>query len=78
MNQQIAPPTSSDSAFDALHAAGWSIGDVGRPGGLSVSGHRGDQKIEAHGRTQSEAWRRAFEQAESMPSFVVASSNAGE
>jgi hypothetical protein len=51
----------SDSAFNALHAAGYSIGDVGGPGGWIVSGHRGEQTIEAHGETQSKAWTAAVE-----------------
>jgi hypothetical protein len=67
----IAPPTPSDATFGALHSAGWSIGDVGGPGGWIVSVHRGDQTIEAHGRTQSEAWSNAVELAGALPAVIV-------
>jgi hypothetical protein len=64
-------PTANDTAFDALHAAGWSVGDVGGPDGWIVSGHRGEQTIEAHGPTQKKAWAAALEQAEAMPTVIV-------
>jgi hypothetical protein len=67
----IAPPTDIDSAFDRLHAAGWSIGDVGGPGGWIVHGRRGERTIEAHGETQGKAWAAAVEQAEPLPTVVV-------
>jgi hypothetical protein len=67
----IAPPTPSDVAFDRLHAAGWSIGDIGGTNGWTVYGHRGQQVIDAHGATQSEAWAAALEQASAVPCAIV-------
>ena len=61
----------TDSACATLHAAGWSIGDIGGPGGWIVHGSRGDARIEAHGATQSEAWAMAQELAQSLPSAIV-------
>jgi DNA-binding helix-hairpin-helix protein with protein kinase domain len=40
----IVPPSASDFAFDTLHAAGWSIGDVGGPGRWIVSGQGGEPR----------------------------------
>jgi hypothetical protein len=67
----IARPTPSDVAFDRLHAAGWSVGDIGGISGWTVFGHRGHQFIDAHGATQSKAWAAAVEQAEALPAVVV-------
>jgi hypothetical protein len=67
----IAPPTATDSAFEHLHAAGWSIGDIGGTNGWTVYGHRGEQIIDVHGRTQTEAWSAAEEQAEALPTLIV-------
>ena len=63
--------TQIDRAADALHAAGWSIGDVGGPGGWIVHGSRGDERIEAVGATQAEAWQAAAEQAASTPTIIM-------
>jgi hypothetical protein len=58
----------SDSSFARLHAAGWTVGDVAVHGksGLVwiVSGRNGENRIEARGATQDEAWRNAVMQAE--------------
>jgi hypothetical protein len=57
-----------DESFACLHRSGWSVGDVriladnGRPAWL-VTGTNGENRIEARGRTQTEAWQRAVEQA---------------
>jgi hypothetical protein len=67
----IAPSTPSDAAFDTLHAAGWSIGDTATESGWVVSGQRGEEEIMASGRTKSEAWAAAVEQAEAMPAIIL-------
>jgi hypothetical protein len=61
----------SDAAFNKLQAAGWSIGDIGGVNGWTVYGHRGEQVIDAQGRTQTEAWAAAVEQAETIPTVIV-------
>src|SRR4051794_15195647 len=61
---------SPDESFDRLRRAGWSIGDIasGPEHALVwlVTGTNGENRIEAHGRSQSEAWWRACEQARSV------------
>jgi hypothetical protein len=52
----------------AWNRAGWSIGDAALAGASGdmvwvVSGHNGENLIRAEGAIQSEAWRRAVEQA---------------
>jgi hypothetical protein len=58
---------SVDESRDRLHRAGWSIGEMayGPDHALVwlVSGTNGENRIEAHGRSQSEAWYRATLQA---------------
>jgi hypothetical protein len=61
----------SNIAFDTLHRAGWSIGEVGGANGWYVYGHRGEQVIDAAGQTSAEAWQAVLEQAESMPTAIV-------
>ena len=60
----------SDAAFSRLHVAGWTVGDVAVHGesGLVwiVSGSNGENRIEARGATQDEAWRNAVLQAEAV------------
>lgn len=58
-------PTVDDS-FARLHAAGWSIGDVGTSTGWLVTGTNGENMIRAVGQTQAEAWYHAGQQAESL------------
>ena len=56
-------PTVDDSA-DRLRRAHWSIGDVWlADGSWLVTGTNGENQINARGRTQSEAWYRACQQA---------------
>jgi hypothetical protein len=61
---------SVDESFIRLHRAGWSIGDtvIGPDHALVwiVSGTNGENRIEAHGRCQAEAWYRARLQAEAV------------
>jgi hypothetical protein len=60
----------SDDSFARLHAAGWTVGDVAVHGesGLAwiVSGTNGENRIEARGVIQDEAWRNAVLQAEAV------------
>lgn len=55
-----------DECFARLHAAGWSIGDYATATGWTVTGANGENVIEAHGRTQGEAWLRAVEHARAV------------
>jgi hypothetical protein len=59
--------TASDAAFEALHSAGWSVGDAAfwTADGLIwlVSGSNGENMIRAAGTTCDEAWANAVEQA---------------
>jgi hypothetical protein len=55
--------STPDESFRRLHAAAWCIGETGTAGCWIVSGANGENVIEARGRTQSEAWFRACEQA---------------
>jgi hypothetical protein len=56
-----------DEAWDRLHRAGWSVGDVVAGETWIVSGgHGGENRIHATGRTQAEAWTRACEQAPAL------------
>jgi hypothetical protein len=53
---------------EALHRAGWSIGDTACHGGAGwvtwlVWGSNGENLIRAEGATRDEAWGRAVEQA---------------
>ena len=63
----MSPCPSVDESFDRLHRAGWSLGEyaLGPPHAPAwcVEGHNGENRIEARGRTQAEAWWRACEQA---------------
>jgi len=52
-----------DGSRARLHAAGWSVGEVGTAGGWFVSGTNGQNRLGARGRSQAEAWHRACEQA---------------
>jgi hypothetical protein len=67
VEQRAADPRrrimTPDEAFDRLHHAGWSVGDVVSGGTWIVSGHNGENAIDARARTQAEAWRGACEQA---------------
>jgi hypothetical protein len=58
------------NSFARLHAAGWTVGDDAAHGeaGLMwiVTGANGENRIEARGATQDEAWRNAVLQAEAM------------
>src|SRR4051812_9154243 len=59
----MATYPSVDESRDRLHRAGWSVGDVGTASGWLVTGTNGENRIEAYGRGQSEAWWHACEQA---------------
>jgi hypothetical protein len=59
---------SAEESLDRLNRSGWCVGETGFhvPGvGLAwlVVGTNGENKIRAEGRTASEAWHRALEQA---------------
>jgi hypothetical protein len=60
----------SDLAFLRLHRAGWTVGEVAvlSPEGIRwvVTGNNGENRIEARGRTQDEAWSLAVVQAEAV------------
>ena len=66
----IGKTANSDESFARLHAAGWTVGDVAVHGetGLVwvVSGANGENRIEARGASQDEAWRNAVLQAEAV------------
>jgi hypothetical protein len=59
---------SVDQSFARLHRAGWSVGDARTltAVGLAwlITGHNGENAIEARAPSQAEAWHRACEQAE--------------
>jgi hypothetical protein len=58
---------SSDLYYFRFHRAGWSIGSMATSQGTwIVSGANGGNVIHAEGATESEAWQRAFEQADSF------------
>ena len=61
---------SSDESFARLQRAGWTVGDVTvrTANGLRwvVSGTNGENRIEARGLTQAEAWWQAVKQAEAV------------
>lgn len=50
-------------ALDRLHRAGWSVGETANARGWLVTGSNGGNLIHARGRTQSDAWTRAAQQA---------------
>jgi hypothetical protein len=60
----------SDDSFARLHAAGWTVGDVAVHGesGLVwlMPGTNGENRIEARGASQDEAWHNAVLQAEAV------------
>jgi hypothetical protein len=57
----------SDLCYVKLHWAGWSIGCVATAQGTwIVSGANGENVIHAEGDTETQAWQRAFEQADSL------------
>jgi hypothetical protein len=59
--------SASDTYFIRLHHACWSIGSVTTAQGTwIVSGANGENVIHAEGKTETDAWQRAFEQAESL------------
>ena len=63
-------PNPVDEAYEALHAAGWSVGDSAlhtTSGVLRwlVVCTKGDRRIEGRGATRAEDWRSALYQAES-------------
>jgi hypothetical protein len=60
--------------INALHRAGWSIGDTAfdypdRGRVWVVSGTNGENRIVAEGATELEAWRTACEQARACGMF---------
>ena len=70
MSTDGAFPRDTDRALAQLHAAGWSVGDIG---GFTadgeqvwtVSGTKGGRSIVAHASTRAGAWLEALRQAES-------------
>jgi hypothetical protein len=58
--------SSFDESLDRLHRAGWSVGEIATGTTWLVSGTNDENRIEAEGRTQSEAWYRACQQAETL------------
>ena len=61
---------SVDESRDRLRRAGWSVGEaaVGPPHALVwlVTGSNGENLLNVGGRTQTEAWWRAFVQAREL------------
>jgi len=61
---------STDESFSRLQRAGWTVGDVAvyGPEGIRwlVTGTNGENRIEARGASQEEAWHRTVEQAEAV------------
>jgi hypothetical protein len=61
---KLAP---SDNSFARLHDVGWTVGNVAVHGGFgvvwTVTGSNGENRIEARGSTQLEAWHNALLQA---------------
>ncbi len=47
---------SSDESHERLKAAGWSVGFVGYGQGWQVDGTKGENRIQAYGRTLDEAY----------------------
>ena len=66
-----ATPLSTDDAYQRLHLAGWSVGDVcfleNDRRMWMVYAHRGEQKIVAKAPSQSDAWCRASAMADETP-----------
>jgi hypothetical protein len=62
--------TTVDHCHDALHRAGWSVGDAriitAAGPAWSVSGTNSENRIEARAATQSGAWVQAVEQARAL------------
>jgi phospholipase/lecithinase/hemolysin len=61
-----------NEAFDRLHQAGWSVGDVALAQGWLVTGSNGENQMQASGMTQAEAWRLACEQAMALGMLAAA------
>jgi hypothetical protein len=55
-----------DECRDRLHRAGWSVGETVTAPRWQVSGSNGENRLEASGRTQAQAWHRACEQARAV------------
>jgi hypothetical protein len=60
------PSPTDDECLDRLHRAGWSIGEVGTATGWLVIGTNGENSVKAAGRTQTEAWWNACQQAQAV------------
>jgi hypothetical protein len=58
--------TTVDESRSCLHAAGWNVGETTTAGGWLASGNNGENLISATAKTQTQAWRRAVEQAEAV------------
>lgn len=69
----VTAERTCNESLRALHAEGWSIGETGGAGGWLVTGTRGQQEIHATGKSQSEAWAAAIQQAESVLNILVVS-----
>jgi hypothetical protein len=48
---------------------GWSVCEYGVEGGRVVVLSKGERRVVASGKTQREAWRRAFEQVRHLTRF---------
>ena len=73
---ETAYPTVGES-LDRLRRAGWSVGEVGTASGWLVTGSNGENRVQAHGRTQREAWWRACEQGGAVGMLAPARGPAG-
>jgi hypothetical protein len=62
----IHPEVTVDTLYDALHEAGWSIGDIGTDRGFLVTGTNSGSRIHATGKTLLEAWKVAYNLAEDL------------
>ena len=54
---------SVDESRDRLHRAGWNVGETGSALLWLVTGTNGENRVNASGTSQAEAWWRACVQA---------------
>jgi hypothetical protein len=56
-------PAPIDQAFDELHRAGWSVGEIGSRAGWLAYARKGRVRLFARADAQTEAWQEVLEQA---------------
>ncbi len=57
---------SVDTSFTRLHLAGWTVGETGTAEGWIVDGAKRENRFVAFGKTQAEAWAKAWQEAETL------------